>query len=37
MGGLTQVATSADFIWSIPFCAIDDTQNPVQPSQCAGK
>jgi len=37
MGGLTQTATSADFIWSIPFCAFDDTQNPVQPSTCAGK
>lgn len=35
--GLTRIATSADFVWSIPFCAIDDTQNPVQPSNCAGK
>ncbi|MET4156311.1 thiol-disulfide isomerase/thioredoxin [Bradyrhizobium sp. I1.8.5] len=37
MPGLTQVATSADFVWSVPFCAIDDTQNPPQPSKCAGK
>jgi hypothetical protein len=37
MTGLTQVATSADFIWSIPFCAIDDSQNPVPASNCAGK
>ena len=35
MPGLTQVATSADFVWSIPFCAYDDTQN--SPSPCAGK
>ena len=35
--GLTRTGTSADFVWSIPFCAIDDTQNPVQPSNCAGK
>ena len=37
MPGLTQTATSADFVWSIPFCAIDDTQNPPQPSACLGK
>jgi hypothetical protein len=37
MPGLTQVATSADFVWSIPFCAIDDTQNPIPPSPCSGK
>jgi hypothetical protein len=37
MRGLTQVATSADFIWSIPFCAIDDTQNPIPQSSCSGK
>jgi hypothetical protein len=37
MSGLTRVGTSADFVWSIPFCAIDDTQNPVPPSNCAGK
>jgi hypothetical protein len=37
MPGLKQTATSGDFAWSIAFCAIDDTQNPVQPSGCAGK
>jgi hypothetical protein len=37
MPGLTRTATSADFVWSIPFCAIDDTQNPPQPSNCVGK
>ena len=37
MTGLNQIATSADFVWSIPFCAIDDTQNPPQPSICVGK
>jgi hypothetical protein len=31
------VAESADLVWSIPFCAIDDTQNPIQPSNCSGK
>ena len=37
-GGLTRIATSADFVWSIPFCALDDTQNPPQPNQnCVGK
>ena len=36
-GGLTRIATSADFVWSIPFCAFDDTQNPVKASRCAGK
>src|SRR5580704_6968878 len=35
--GLVRIRTSADFVWSIPTCAIDDTQNPVQPSLCAGK
>ena len=35
--GLTQIATSADFVWSIPFCAIDDTQNPMPASRCSGK
>jgi hypothetical protein len=35
--GLTQLGTAADFVWSIPFCAYDDTTNPVQPSNCAGK
>jgi hypothetical protein len=28
MPGLTRVGTSADFVWSIPFCALDDTVNP---------
>lgn len=37
MSGLTRIGTSADFVWSIPFCAIDDTQNPIQPSSCSGK
>jgi hypothetical protein len=37
MPGLQRVATSADFVWSIPFCAIDDTQNPPAPSNCVGK
>jgi hypothetical protein len=37
MPGLTRTGTSADFVWSIPFCAIDDTQNPPQPTGCAGK
>jgi hypothetical protein len=35
--GLVRIRTSADFVWSIPTCAIDDTQNPVQPSVCAGQ
>jgi hypothetical protein len=35
--GLTPLATSADFVWSVPFCAIDDTQNPIPDSPCAGK
>lgn len=35
--GLTRIATSADFVWSIPFCAYDDTQTPVQPTPCSGK
>jgi hypothetical protein len=35
---LQRVALSADFIWSIPFCAIDDTTNPPETkSRCAGK
>lgn len=37
MSGLTRTGTSADFVWSIPFCAIDDTQSPIQPSGCTGK
>jgi hypothetical protein len=36
--GLTQTATSADFVWSVAFCALDDTQNPPQPNpNCVGK
>jgi hypothetical protein len=37
MPGLTRVATSADFVWSIPLCAIDDTKNPPPQSRCTGK
>jgi hypothetical protein len=36
MSGLKQVATSADFVWSIPFCALDDTVTPPK-SGCVGK
>ncbi|WFU07381.1 hypothetical protein QA648_35620 (plasmid) [Rhizobium sp. CB3171] len=35
--GLTRFGTSADFVWSIPLCAIDDSTNPPQPSGCSGK
>ena len=34
--GLTQVMTSADFVWSIPFCAADDTVSPAK-LRCQGK
>jgi len=39
MPGLARIANSADFVWSIPLCAIDDTQNPPQTTTmgCAGK
>jgi hypothetical protein len=38
MPGLTRLATSADFVWSIPFCALDDTVNPPKPNKsCVGK
>jgi hypothetical protein len=37
MPGLSQTATSADFVWSIPFCVFDDTRTPIVPSGCAGK
>ena len=30
-------AIPADFVWSIPFCAIDDTKAPIPPSRCAAK
>jgi hypothetical protein len=36
MPGLTRVGTSADFVWSIPFCALDDTVDPPK-RKCAGK
>jgi hypothetical protein len=36
MSGLTRVATSSDFVWSIPFCAFDDTVNPPK-QHCTGK
>ncbi|HJZ97342.1 MAG TPA: hypothetical protein VKE70_12610, partial [Candidatus Solibacter sp.] len=36
MPGLKQTGTSADFVWSIPFCALDDTVNPPKP-RCVGK
>jgi hypothetical protein len=35
--GLSRLATAADFVWSIPFCAYDDTQNPPTATGCAGK
>jgi hypothetical protein len=35
--GLAQTATSADFVWSVALCAIDDTQNPPTASGCGGK
>jgi hypothetical protein len=38
MPGLKQVATSADFVWSIPFCAYDDTiPNPKPKPNCTNK
>jgi hypothetical protein len=37
MPGLVRNGTSADFVWSIPMCAIDDTQNPPAATACAGK
>ncbi|MGH6925615.1 MAG: hypothetical protein ACRED5_17955 [Propylenella sp.] len=37
MPGLTRIGTSADFVWSIPFCAIDDSVSPPAKSPCAGK
>jgi hypothetical protein len=38
--GLTRTAISADFVWSIPFCAYDDVTDPKKPvvnQHCAGK
>jgi hypothetical protein len=38
MGGLDRIATSSDFVWSIPLCAYDDTVNPPRASSsCTGK
>lgn len=34
--GLTRTGTSPDFVWSIPFCALDDTVNPPK-QRCVGK
>jgi hypothetical protein len=34
---LSVLATQADFVWSIPFCAVDDTVSPAKPSRCAKK
>jgi hypothetical protein len=33
------IALAADFVWSIPFCAIDDTANPPETTSrfCANK
>jgi hypothetical protein len=36
MPGLTRVGTSSDFVWSIPFCAFDDTVSPPK-QRCTGK
>jgi hypothetical protein len=36
MPGLQRTGTSADFVWSIPFCAFDDTVSPPK-SHCVGK
>jgi len=32
--GLTRIATSSDFVWSIPACAIDDSVNPPTKTPC---
>lgn len=37
MPGLTRTGTSADFVWSIPFCALDDTVTPPKMGRCVGK
>jgi len=36
---ISQIALAADFVWSVPFCAIDDTANPPQTTSqfCASK
>ena len=36
MPGLTRTGTAPDFVWSIPFCAVDDTVNPPKLS-CTAK
>jgi hypothetical protein len=35
--GLTRTATPTDFVWSVAFCAIDDSHNPPSRSPCIGK
>lgn len=38
MSGLVQLGTASDFLWSIPFCAVDDTVNPPKlATDCQGK
>jgi hypothetical protein len=38
MPGLKRIATSVDFVWSIAFCAVDDTVNPPKlKDSCVGK
>ena len=37
MSGLVRNGTLVDFVWSIPMCAIDDTQNPPAVTACAGE
>jgi len=40
MPGLVRNAVSADFVWSIPFCAYDDVTDPKKPAinpKCVGK
>jgi hypothetical protein len=36
---ITRFALAADFVWSVPFCAIDDTAGPPETTSrfCAGK
>jgi hypothetical protein len=34
--GVGPIAASADFVWSIPICAYDDTGNKPLPSSCTG-
>jgi hypothetical protein len=34
--GITPLAVAADFVWSIPFCAYDDTGPTPKPSSCTG-